>query len=428
MGESLGPFNLVLLALPGIALKIAVRIMYGRRAYAAADPLKILLSVAATLLIVLAILGAIIGLVGMWWTLIPVVIIFGVVLLMAYDRFRHGEHRALVWTLAAAAQRGVPLPEVARAYADEAQNDSGARALALAQSLERGQPLSQAVRDARLRMGTPTRVAIRLGESLGMLGQAMRQQLEDALDTDSLVRSVTVRFFWLYTTVIVLSGVLTFVMLRIVPVFQKMFQEFGLKLPPMTERLIELSNWLVQYSGIFLLPFMFLMTILACIFPIAAICYMVGWFPRDLPLVWRFFKRYDGAIVMRGLALAVRRGVPLPDGLQLLALAYPINRIGLQLQWAAGRARQGADWRQALLETGMIASADAAVLAAAERVGNLPWALEEMAESALRRQLYRLQVGMQLLYPVLILLVGALVAFFVIGLFLPLVVLIQGLA
>src|SRR5687768_14435109 len=134
MGDSLGPFNLVFLALPGLALKFAVRIMYGRRAYAAADPLKILLSVSGTLLIVLAVLGGIIGLVGLWWMLIPFTIITVIVLLMALDRYRHGEHRALIWTLASAAQRGVPLPEAARAFADEARDDTGTRALALAQA------------------------------------------------------------------------------------------------------------------------------------------------------------------------------------------------------------------------------------------------------------------------------------------------------
>jgi general secretion pathway protein F len=428
MGETLGPFNMVLLALPGIALKIAVRIMYGRRSYAAADPLKILLSVAGTLLIVLAILGAIIGLVGLWIMLIPVAVVFGVVLLMAYDRFRQGEHRALVWTLASAAQRGIPLPEAARAYADETQDDTGARSLALAQSLERGQPLSQAVRDARLRMSTPVRVAVRLGESLGMLGQAMRQQLEDANDTDSMIRSVTARFFYLYVVLVVLAGTITFVMLRIVPVFQKMFQEFGLELPLTTQMLINWTNWLVHYGWYILNPLLLIMAVCAWIIPIVAVCYMVGWFPRDLPLVWRFFKRYDGAIVMRGLALSIRRGVSLVEALNLLAATYPIRHIGRQLEWVTARVSQGADWRQSLLQTGLISSADAAVLAAAERVGNLPWALEEMADSALRRQLYRLQVAMQLLYPVLILLVGLLVAFFVVGLFLPLISLIQGLS
>jgi type II secretory pathway component PulF len=34
--------------------------------------------------------------------------------------------------------------------------------------------------------------------------------------------------------VVILTGILTFVMLKIVPVFQKMFEEFGLELPAVT--------------------------------------------------------------------------------------------------------------------------------------------------------------------------------------------------
>ena len=70
----------------------------------------------------------------------------------------------------------------------------------------------------------------------------------------------------------------------------------------------------------------------------------------------------------------------------------------------------------------------AAVLGAAERADNLAWALEEMADSAIRRQAYRLQLALHCLYPVAVLLIGFVVAFFVIGLFLPLVELIHGLS
>jgi type II secretory pathway component PulF len=147
-----------------------------------------------------------------------------------------------------------------------------------------------------------------------------------------------------------------------------------------------------------------------------------------LPLVWRFFKRYDGAIVMRGLALSIRRGVTIVDALNLLGATYPIRLVGRQLHWAAARAMQGADWRLALVETGLIAPADAAVLAAAERVGNLPWALDEMADSALRRQVYKLQITLQVLYPAAVVLLGMLVAYITIGLFVPLIALIQGLS
>jgi type II secretory pathway component PulF len=361
---------------------------------------------------------------GVLILLIPVPIVLVVLGLMVVDRVRRSEHGALVLALAAAAERGVPLPEAARAFADEMQADTGVRSLVVAQNLERGLPLWEAARASRLRMGTAMRLTIRLGETLGMLGPAMRQQLTDSQLADEALRAALGRFFYLGNVVVILWGIGTFVMLKIVPVFERMFAEFELKLPAMTVLVINLSNWIVKIGWVVLMPFFLLLPI----FLMASLLYYVGFFPRGLPLVWWLTRRYDGAVVMRGLALAIRRGLPLPAALHLVSESYPVSLVVGRLRFATLQIAAGSNWIDALLQTRLIASADAAVLAAAERTGNLPWALEQMADSAIRRQTQRVQVLLQLTFPLALLLVAGVVGIFVIGLFLPLVSLIQGLA
>lgn len=478
MDGTLGAFNLILLAVPGIALKIAVRAFYGRRQALSRDPLEASLSLAGTLLIVMAVVGTIIGLIGVWWLLI----ILGVLILIAYlvviDRLRRAEHKALVWSLAIAAEKGIPLAEAARAYSDETLGHTGARALRLAQALEQGQPLAGAARYARLRIGPPMRLAIGLGESLGMLGPAMKQQLDDSQQADAALREAVVRFAWLGVIVLALVSINTFVMLKIVPVFEKMFQEFELELPTPTMLLINISNLIVKSSeyfflamGLAVIGLILLMVVGFVIFVVdvlrgqtkrdqtplwrkviwvvgaglvvlfllsfplgipvlmllAIAAYMAGWLPRDLPVIWRLFRRYDGALVMRGLAIAVRRGLPLPQAIAAVADNYPIRRICRVLDIVEAEISSGQVWQESLRRTKLISRADAAVLAAAERAGNLPWALEEMAESAIRRQLYRTQIFLQLLFPPVLLLIGTFVMFVVVSLFMPLIALIQGL-
>jgi type II secretory pathway component PulF len=299
--------------------------------------------------------------------------------------------------------------------------------LILAGHLEQGLPLSQAAGGARLRMATPMRLAVRLGEALGMVGPAMRQQLDDSVEADAILRRVVIRLYYLWAVVLVLMGVLTFVMLRIVPVFQKMFQEFGLELPSLTKTLIHACNWFVQFGWFLTAPFTLFAGIVGTILLLWGALHFVGFTVRDFPGIWRLFKRYDGALVMRGLALAVRRGVGLTEALTLLENTYPIQEIARRIRGVRLRVEQGAVWQQSLRNTGLISGADAAVLAAAERADNLPWALEEMADSALRRQAYRLQLVVHCLFPLIVLLIGLMVGFFVIGLFLPLVALVQGL-
>jgi type II secretory pathway component PulF len=196
-------------------------------------------------------------------------------------------------------------------------------------------------------------------------------------------------------------------------------------LPPLTNLVINASRW---FAGIGWLPVTLFILLPLPFVVVAGILYYVGFVPRNLPLIWRLFRRYDGALILRALALAVSRRVPLLDAMTLLAEQYPISIVGQRVQRATALAAGGAEWTQTLRGQGLISQADAAVLQSAERVGNLEWALEEMADSALRREIYRVQVLLQILFPVLLLVLAGLVFIFVVGLFLPLVKLIEALA
>jgi general secretion pathway protein F len=187
---------------------------------------------------------------------------------------------------------------------------------------------------------------------------------------------------------------------------------------------VNLSKWYVIRGWYLTAPFMLLVP---WIFIVGFLAY-IGWMPRDLPLVWRLFRRYDGALIMRGLALAVRRGVPLPEAMRMIGEEYPIRIVGRRLLMAAEKTAAGVDWLTALLNEKLISRTDAALLAAASRVGNLDWALEEIAESSMRRQVYWLQSALSVLFPLTLVALGGVVCFFVVGLFLPLISLIQGLS
>lgn len=476
MNDSLGPFTLVLLVIPAVALRIAVRALFGRNRLSATEPMQLLLTISSSILFFAAVLGFVAGLIGFWWPynpsflgfivsmvfLVILCTILLVVVMMVIDRSRQAEHRALVWALAAAAERGISLSEAARAFADEVPGDTSMRSLALAEAIERGQPLSEAVRAARLRMGTAMRLAIRLGQRLGMLGPAMRQQLGDSQALDAALRDAVLRLVHLGTIVAALLGIWLFMTIKIIPPFRRIFFEFNVPLPFVSQWVINASGRLNQaawafgvayLAGVFLVGVIILITelnyrmrgprktwierqtlraviLLPFIWPVLIIVFpvlfYVGWFPRNLPILWRLFRRYDGAVVMRGLALAVGRGIPLPEALGLLADSYPLSVVGARLREAADRIVQGADWRASLQATGFFSATDVAVLGAAERVGNLPWAMEEMAEGVLRREIWRVQALIFVLYPAALLLLAVVIFLFVAGLFLPVVTLIHN--
>jgi type II secretory pathway component PulF len=161
---------------------------------------------------------------------------------------------------------------------------------------------------------------------------------------------------------------------------------------------------------------------------VVAVLYYVRLSPRDLPIARRLWRRADCALIMRWLGIAVRQKRPIPEMIRLLAAYYPQAALRRRLEQAAHRIEAGADWCDSLWRAGLMRQAECAVFQAAERAGNLAWALDEMADSSVRRLAYRIQRWLSVLFPAVILTFGACVGFVAFSLLAPLVCLIQGLS
>ena len=138
-------------------------------------------------------------------------------------------------------------------------------------------------------------------------------------------------------------------------------------------------------------------------------------------------RRKHSAAIMDNLALAVENRRPLDAALQTLARSYPNESIRVRLSLASSEVQAGVAWDESLSRRGLIRPSDLAVLQAAGRAGNLPWAMREMADSNRRRLAYRLNVLVQTIFPPVVLCFGAMVLFVVVALFKPLITLIDKL-
>ena len=88
---------------------------------------------------------------------------------------------------------------------------------------------------------------IKAGEAGGAL-ETILQRLADFLErAESLKRKVKGALIYPVIVVMVATGILTFIMLFIVPTFEQMFEEFGLTLPAPTLLLIAMSNYIAGY-------------------------------------------------------------------------------------------------------------------------------------------------------------------------------------
>lgn len=103
---------------------------------------------------------------------------------------------------------------------------------------------------------------IKAGEAGGAL-ETILQRLADFLErAESLKRKVKGALIYPVIVILVATAILTFIMIMIVPTFEKMFEEFGLTLPAPTMLLIAMSNYISGYWFLLIaMPLVFLILV-----------------------------------------------------------------------------------------------------------------------------------------------------------------------
>lgn len=93
---------------------------------------------------------------------------------------------------------------------------------------------------------------IKAGEAGGALEVILRRLAEFKERAESLKRKVKGALTYPIAVVVFAVGILAFIMIKIVPAFQKIFDDFGTELPPLTQLLIVIANTVQHYW--YLLP------------------------------------------------------------------------------------------------------------------------------------------------------------------------------
>lgn len=378
-------------------------------------------------LMLATVLAAILLIVGMqFWQLLlvfaltvaPLVLVIGVVVYLL--KRKASQQDAMLAVMAIAAERGMPLGPGVAAFADLCSGGTRRRALGLAYLLESGTPLPRALTLVRGLLPRQAAVLAAVGWEQGALASGLRE----GLDAQATRRAQRAQFLpkltYLCVLLVTMQAIGGFIALFIAPKFQMIFADFGVALPALTQFVFRSSYRIGQ----FILPLGLLELALLIYIPYAYFGF-VRWEP---PLVGRLLRRRDTATVLRALAIGVRASRPLLKVLGQLEQVYPRRWVRGRLAHARVRVENGTPWTRALFEQGLLRREDAAVLESAERAGNLVWALDTMADANDRRLGYRLEVLSQLVFPLTILAVGAVVLLLATGYFLPLIQLVRSLA
>lgn len=338
------------------------------------------------------------------------------VAVLVFNRLRDARRTELLCVVQSALSRQLPLIPSLEAYAAESEL-GGEGALALAGRLRRGAALSDALRSSPWLLPGKAALAVRLGAECGRPGDGFNHWLRWQSQFQDLTRGGLARMFYLWSLLAASSLVMAFMLIKIAPAFERIFSEWEAPLPRATQVLFHTVGPMA--------PAVAAVGLLCGLLLLVGTGIFVGLIPARAVVPSFLLRAQDSANVLASLRWVVEAGRPLHGGLEILAEHYPDCRAAARVQRVLDEVQSGGDWCDSLCRQRLLFGSDALVLRAAQRAGNLGWALGEMALRRQRRFFQSLQLAGLALFPLAVLGLGLLVAFVAVALVYPLAALTQ---
>lgn len=337
---------------------------------------------------------------------------------------RATRQNALLWVLAIATEHQRPLAPMIEALAqDESHAYWSAKLRELAKHLNAGMPLPDALERLPGLLPAHVVLAIRVGTETGTLPAMLKESAKDFSDQhDDVYSTWKGTVFYLAALLVALLAVASFLMMFIIPKFKKIFEDFGTELPALTQWIVEISDEIAQW---------FPMISLAGLLGLA----WIAWRTRhgttdDGPFHGLLFSHARGQapVVLRILSVVVEGGRPIVGAISTMGRHHQSATVRNHLLFLRNEIERGGEVWDDLADLGFLKSSESRILEAASRAGNLPWALKEVAGSIERDVDYRTTYILEILRPAVLIAVSVIVGIFAIGMFLPLVKLMNDLS
>ena len=214
-------------------------------------------------------------------------------------------------------------------------------------------------------------------------------------------------------------GLMTFMLTIVVPQFAVLYDQMGSKLPAMTLGLLALGKWL--HNNI--------LWILLGLLVIAAIAYrfaitergrdFIDAFRVSLPVFGSIWLKYQVALFSRTLSTLLTGGLPLVPSLETAARAISSRRVSRAIHTSIGTVREGKSLADSLINTGVFPNLAAEMIQVGEQTGALPQMLNSVAEFFEEDVATALTAALALIEPAILIVMGVVVVFILISLYLP---------
>jgi MSHA biogenesis protein MshG len=315
---------------------------------------------------------------------------------------------------------GVPIMRALAGLQQSARNRSLAEVIGdLRTSLDAGRELSAAMR-GHPRVFSPFYISvIRIGETTGELDQSFNRMF-DYMEFEKEIRDrIRTAVRYPIIVLVVIAAAVAIVNFAVIPAFAKIFAAQKVALPLLTRVLIGTSDFFIHFW-----PIMLVLLVGAVVGARSYVGTEQGLYQWDrwklrIPLAGPIILRATLARFARGMALAVRAGVPIVQAMSVVSEVVSNSYMALRIR----NMRDGVERGESVLRTataaGIFTPVVLEMISVGEETGEIDELMGEVADMYEREVDYDIKNLAANIEPILTIVLAGMVLILAIGVFLP---------
>lgn len=315
---------------------------------------------------------------------------------------------------------GLPLIQCLELLAQQEQNKTFKKIIsAIKEDIEGGSTLSDALKKYPNVYDDLFVNLVAAGESGGILDvilQRLSSYMEKAMKLKSKVKGAMT---YPASVLVISIGVVALLLLKVIPVFQKMFEGMGGELPGPTQFLVNLSEYAQSYFWVAIIVVVVAFVVFKRFYKTEKGTLMIDDLILRSPVFGPLLKKVAVAKFTRTMATMLSSGVPILEGLTIVSKTSGNKIIENALMKVRKSISEGKTIAEPLQETGIFPSMVVQMIAVGEATGALDTMLAKIADFYDDEVDAAVDAMTALLEPFMMVFLGGVVGGMIIAMYLP---------
>jgi len=214
-------------------------------------------------------------------------------------------------------------------------------------------------------------------------------------------------------------GLMTFMFTVVVPQFASLYDQMGSKLPAMTMALLSFGKWMQHNILYLLLGLLATLTVFYRFSITERGRDFVDGFRVGMPVFGKIWLKYQVALFSRTLSTLLTGGLPLVPSLETAARSISSRKVSKAVTSSVTTVREGKSLAESLAKTGVFPLLATDMITVGEQTGALPAMLNSVADFFEEDVATALAAALALIEPAILIVMGVVVVFILISLYLP---------